>query len=131
MISSVVSYYLMIAVKLTSFTYGYQEDSCYNGSCIVGVSRTASGELLRNDVPSAAIPLPKNVIIKPFWIAVKTKNGSCTKIKINDKASPKLIGKRGFDLSPAALAAIIGKANRYWSGQLFLCDIESKENKEG
>jgi hypothetical protein len=103
------------------------ENSCSNGACIVGISRTASGELLQKNIPSAAIPMPKKMKIIPFWLNLKTKNGPCVSIRINDKASPSIIGKRGFDLSPAALKALTGIVSKHWSGQLFLCKVKSEE----
>jgi hypothetical protein len=122
--------FVMLASQHKSYTYGYSTDICPNGPCTVGKSVTASGDVLSKNIPSVAVPLPKNVPLEVVWIGLKTKDGKCTPVKINDRTSISLVHKRGFDLSPAALAAIIGKANRYWSGQLFLCDIKSKENKE-
>jgi len=123
--------FLMLATQNKSFTYGYQEMGCGKGkACIEGVSITASGDVLSKDIPSVAVPLPKNVPLEVVWIGLKTKDGECTKVKVNDRTSVSLVGKRGFDLSPAALAAIIGKAHRYWSGQLFLCNVESEKQKE-
>ena len=103
-----------------SYTYGYNEYSC-NGRCSFG-SYTASGEKFRKDIPSAAIPLPRKMRLHPFWIGLKTENGPCIKIRINDKAAPKLIGKRGFDISPYALKLLIGHSSSTWSGRLELCD---------
>lgn len=113
-------FYIMLATQHNSFTYGFGERSCH-GPCIVGVSKTSSGEILSHDVPSAAIPVPRKMRFKPFYLWLKTHNGKCTKIRINDKTSTSLIRKRGFDMSPAAQKALTGKVSRHWSGKIKLC----------
>ena len=119
--------FLMLATQHTSFTYGFGEHSCSNGHCIEGVSVTASGDTLSRNIPSVAVPLPKNIPLEVGWIGLKTKTGKCTLVKVNDRTSTSLVHKRGFDLSPAALKALTGNISKHWSGQLFLCDVKSEK----
>lgn len=116
--------FVLLASQHRATTYGWQEMSC-NGPCVVGKSVTASGEVLSHTVPSVAIPLPKHVPLEVGWIGLRVPaSGECVAVKINDRTSSRLVGKRGFDLSPAALLAVTGKKMKYWSGKLELCQIE-------
>jgi hypothetical protein len=114
--------FILMALNNTATTYGWGEQSC-NGACREGYSTTASGEKLLSTVPSAAIPIPAFMFFKPFWLSVKTLKGKCTKIRINDKTSPRLIGKRGFDLSPRALFQLTNIRSKNWTGKLYPCRI--------
>lgn len=118
--------FLMLATEHRSYVYGFGEMSC-NGRCLEGISVTASGDTLSKDIPSVAVPLPKNVPLEVVWIGLKTETGKCTLVKVNDRTSTRLVHKRGFDLSPAALKALTGIVSKHWSGQLFLCDVKSEE----
>jgi hypothetical protein len=114
--------FLLLATEHKSFTYGWGEWSCNHKRCQEGISITASGDKLSKHIPSVAVPLPKNVPLKIMWIGLKTDDGKCTSVKVNDRTSIRLVHKRGFDLSPAALKAITGIVSRNWSGRLYLCD---------
>jgi hypothetical protein len=118
--------FLMLATQHRSYTYGFSEFGCGKSRCIEGVSVTASGDILSKQIPSVAVPLPKHIPLQVMWIGLKTETGKCTRVKVNDRTSVRLAGKRGFDLSPAALFAITGKVSSTWSGRLFLCDVELK-----
>lgn len=113
--------YVLLASNHVSYVYGFGENSCH-GPCTEGVSRTASGDLLSKNIPSVAVPIPKGIPLQIMWIGLRTQNGKCTLVKINDRTSYALVGKRGFDLSPAAQKAITGIRSKTWSGRLELCD---------
>lgn len=118
---SILMTFVILATQHTSHTYCYGE-YFLGKQCIEGKAKTASGELLSKAVPSIALPLPKEIKLETMWIGLKTENGQCVSVKVNDRTAPRLVHKGGFDLSPAALRAIAGKADANWSGKLFLCD---------
>jgi hypothetical protein len=112
--------FLLMASKHKAYTYGYGE-SCGINACVVGASVTSSGDVLSKNIPSVAVPLPPNVPLFVSWIGLKYKDGPCVMVKVNDRTSPRLVDKRGFDLSPAALYAITGIRSKTWSGNLDIC----------
>lgn len=90
---------------------------------------TASGEPFQPfDEPSAAIALPTNVIMRPSWVYLRIADGECHRVRVNDKMNPRFIGKRGFDLSPAAQSLLTGQpASRNWSARVFICEEPTQE----
>lgn len=113
--------FLILASKQVSYTYGYGEKCSHKTLCLEGVSRTASGDILSREIPSVAVPLPKHVKLEPHWIYLKTERGPCVRVKVNDRTSVRLVGHRGFDLSPEALRRLTGKASKTWSGKVHIC----------
>lgn len=113
-----------VALSLISTTYGHQEMYCGDYDkpevCAKGAI-TASGEEFDPNKATAAIPAPKNKILRPFYVWIKDIKGRCRRIKVNDKANEKWIGKRGLDLTPGALRKLGIKPTKHWSGRLELC----------
>jgi len=117
--------FLLMASQHKSFTYGYGEAGCNRAPCREGISQTASGDLLSRNLPSVAVPIPRGVKLEPQWIGLQAEGRPCTRVKVNDRTAYRLVGVRGFDLSPAALLAITGKISRHWSGKLSLCKVDN------
>lgn len=112
---------LSINTPMISTVYGYAEGNCGDPHdpkpCLHGAI-TASGDVFDPAALTAAIPLPKNQIMRPFHVYLRHHDGPCVKIKVNDKMNERYIGKRKFDLTPGAVYAITGKkANKYWSSK--------------
>lgn len=116
--------YVLAASGLRSTTYGYNEKMCGDigkpVECAIG-SITASGEGFNPNLPTAAVFSPTSMIMKPTVIPVRIASGKCKFIRINDKGSPRFIGRRGFDLSPSAVRLLGGKPTLYWSGTIYVC----------
>ncbi len=121
---SVMSY-LLLASLLRSTTYGYNELKCGDVGKAVPCSKgavTASGVEFNPDVASVAVSAPFKLRLKSQWIRLKVAGGKCHKLKLLDKMHPRYIGKRGFDLTPAAVKLLTGKAGtKVWSGRVELC----------
>ena len=117
--------YILIALTQSATVYGFGEGNCGDpGKAVPCDNRaiTASGERFYPDEISAAVPAPRNRVIRVTHIWIKTPGGKCTKVKVNDKKHWRYIGNSGLDLSPAAVEAITGKpATKYWSGKLEMC----------
>jgi hypothetical protein len=117
--------YLLLASFLRSTTYGYGELKCGD----VGKARTcdkgavtASGVEFNPDVASVAVSAPFKLRLKSQWIRLRVAGGKCHKLKLLDKMHPRYIGERGFDLTPAAVRLLTGKAAApNWSGRVELC----------
>lgn len=117
--------FISLAIASTATVYGYGERMCGD----IGKPRpcdtravTASGERFNPAEIAAAVPMPTNKRLRLKTIHVKTHDGKCLKVKINDKKNPRYVGSGGLDLTPAAVFAITGKVpNRYWSGKVELC----------
>lgn len=120
------AFFIMLASSNHSTIYGTSEVACGDiespTECKAGAV-TASGEkFYPGTVPSAAVPMPTHLIIRPRMIGLRhTTTGKCIKIKLNDKANPRWIGNRGLDLTPAALLAIGIMPTNYWSRKVELC----------
>jgi hypothetical protein len=124
-----MEFLIATAMSLTATTYGWGEMMCGDigspRSCSKGAV-TASGQPFRPvTVPSAAIPAPTRMPLKARYIDIRLKgvpNAPCVRVILNDKANPRWIGKRGFDLSPAAVQALTGKMpTPHWSGKVEEC----------
>jgi hypothetical protein len=122
---SLVEYYLMIASLVPSTTYGYGEKMCGDigkpVACSVGAV-TASGVPFNPAVPMVALAMPTNrrLVARHVWLRVE--GGECKRVRLTDKMNPRYIGKRGFDLTPAAVTLLTGKpATKHWSGRVEVC----------
>lgn len=127
--------YILIAIanSLVSTTYGHGEMSCGDYGkprpCEYGAI-TASGEGFDPNKATAAIAAPRNYVLKPMFIGLKTSKSACQKIWINDKLNSRYIGERGFDLTPESVRLLTGKADPTWSGRLYVCDYSTKKIKK-
>lgn len=129
--SIALKYYLTLASGLISTTYGYGERMCGDVgaavACIAGAV-TASGEEFRpQEVASAAVAAPARLRIEATEVHLKIYPGpyACRPVRVNDKMNPRWIGKRGFDLSPAAVELLTGQpATERWSGVVQVCGVE-------
>ncbi len=117
---------LLIASLMRSTTYGYGEFMCGD----VGKPRpcekgaiTASGVEFDPTKPMAAIAAPFNMVLKAQVIGLRVEGGKCKRIHLVDKMNPRYIGKRGFDLSPAAVRLLTGDAHPGWSGRVEVCSL--------
>ncbi len=119
---------LSLASGLQATTYGWSEMMCGDvGSpriCAKGAV-TASGEEFDPAVASAAIAAPARLVLRPQWVWLRLADGpfKCVRIRLNDKSNPRWIGRRGFDLSPAAVRRLTGAVpSSAWSGRVHVCD---------
>lgn len=120
--------HILLALSLTATVYGTGEQGMCGDpetpvACAVGAT-TASGEpFLPDEVPSAAVPLPRKQRLRVKELKIRhTVSGNCVTIRINDKSNERWIGVRGLDLTPAALSAIGIKPTKYWSGRVEACN---------
>jgi len=118
--------YIVLAGSLVAFTFGYSEKRCgdinHPVACSIGAT-TSSGEKFNPLlIASAALPLPRRLKMRALTIKFKAKNGKCVPIRINDKSPEKWIGKRGFELTPAALRILGITPSKKWSGRVELCE---------
>lgn len=116
---------LMAAQPHRATVYGFGEMNCGNignpKPCMVGAF-TATGDRFDPALATAAIPAPTKFRFKAFIVKIKDYMGRCRSIRVNDKSNPRWIGKRGLDLTPAAVELLTGKpAHRRWSGKLEFC----------
>jgi hypothetical protein len=111
--------FLLLLSGSTATTYGWGEDNC-NGPCVRG-NLTASGEHFSPAYRTAAIALPTKFRLRARDVWLRTEDGPCTRIRINDRRSGLSQGKLGWDLTPAAVKALGGKATPNWSGRVYLC----------
>lgn len=118
--------FLLIASLMRSTTYGYGELMCGDvGSprpCEKGAI-TASGVEFDPTKPMAAIAAPFNFVLKAKVIGLRVEGGKCRRIHLVDKMNPRYIGKRGFDLSPAAVKLLTGDSHPNWSGRVEVCNL--------
>lgn len=121
--------FVSLALQLTATIYGIGEPMCgdYHEApkqCVQGLT-TASGEEFRpDDEATAAIPLPRNRIMRPFTIRIRLadyEDAECVEVRVNDKVNARFIGERGFDLSKKAVEMLGGKVTHYWSGRVEQC----------
>lgn len=118
---------LIIASGLLSSTYGHGERFCgdigFPVPCELGAI-TASGVAFNPGLAQAAIAAPTRMVMRDSFIYLRVDSGPCRKIHLVDKMNPRWIGKRGFDLTPAAVKLLTGKpATRHWSGRVFVCSV--------
>lgn len=124
---------LLIASGLMSTTYGHDELACGDVKtprpCSIGAV-TASGVPFDPSLPQVAIAAPERFILKHSVIGLRIKGGQCKSVNLVDKMHHRWIGERGFDLTPAAVRLITGKApTEHWSGVLFVCVPEKTHVK--
>jgi hypothetical protein len=104
--------FIALALSLSATVYGLNENMCGSiepMSCNSDAI-TASGMMLTPHLPTAAIPMPQNRIMRPFFICLKNPETSKeAMILVNDKTHHRWVGKRGFDLSPEAFRQLTGK----------------------
>lgn len=117
--------YVFLASGLHSTTYGWGESFCGDigkpTACEKGAV-TSSGEVFDPELPTAAIFAPTALYVPPTPIPLKLgEDGTCKYLNINDKGNPRFIGKRGFDVTPAAISLLGGEAQPTWSANLFIC----------
>lgn len=129
MIMTSLLIYLHLAASHAATTYGFGEYMCGNigraKKCQNGAV-TATGDTFHTDKLTAAIPIPLKMRLKAFYVWVRGESGRCVRIRVNDKKSPRFIGRSGLDLSPAAQEAVSGKrAKKSWSGKIEICHIEN------
>jgi hypothetical protein len=117
--------YVMVALALTATTYGHgEEGKCGDVGSPVACEQgaiTSSGEIFDPEEPTAAVPAPAKQRTRPMYVSVKAVNGDCVQIKVNDKANPRYIGRRGLDLTPGALRLLGIEPTKHWSGKLEMC----------
>lgn len=120
-----INTFIKTALTLQATVYGFGEYNC----CDVGEpcpcskgAITASGETFDPEEPSAAVPAPSNVRMRPTSVYLRYNNGPCVRVRINDKANPRWIGNRGLDLSKGAVEELTqSDATTYWSGKVDIC----------
>lgn len=117
--------FISLALLNTATIYGYGEHKCGDPETPRACDSraiTASGEKFNPADISAAIPMPRNRIMRTFYVRVKDHLGQCIKLKVNDKKNARYVGKGGLDLTPAAVLRITGKLpSKHWSGKLESC----------
>lgn len=115
---------IMLALMTPATVYGFGEKNCGNPGkpkpCVYGAI-TASGEIFDPRRVTGAITVPAKMRFKPFTVLVRSYKNECIPLRINDKSNHRWIGKRGFDLTPAAVKAITGRVHKKWSGRLEFC----------
>lgn len=118
--------FIALALKFNATIYGMNEYYCGDydqkpTQCTQGLV-TASGEIFDPGELTAAVPMPRNRVLKVSEIQLRAFDGQCLKIRITDKKHERYVGNGGIDLTPAAVKALTGKpANRFWSGKLVQC----------
>ena len=121
---NIILFYILVASGLHSTTYGHGELMCGDigkpVKCSVGAI-TASGEVFDPQIPQVAVAAPTGLRMYPQVIPLRIKGGKCKFLRIVDKMNPRYIGKRGFDLTPAAVTLLGGMATEYWSGEVEVC----------
>lgn len=118
---------LLLASGLPATVYGYGEQYCGDAHqyrrCEKGAV-TASGVGFDPSLPQVAVAAPSDLLVRPTWIGLRVLGGPCVKVHLVDKMSPKWVGRRGFDLTPAAVDALTGgKSHKSWSEKVFVCDF--------
>jgi len=124
---SLTELFISMASGLLATTYGFSERFCGDVGAPVSCSHgavTASGEKFAPDtVPSAAIAAPFRLKLEARWVRLKLVGPyPCYAIRVNDKMNPRFLGRRGFDLSKAAVRKLTSRpALRSWSNQVEVC----------
>lgn len=123
---------LLALIVGKSTTYGYGEWYCGNPGnpkqCETG-RPTQSGEIFDTSKRSMAIPHPHNRWVTPMNIGLVGHDGSCKAVRLNDIKNQRYIGHKygGFDLSPAALKHVNGKAYGRWTGFVRICRVQHED----
>ncbi len=117
--------YIILALTLPATTYGHGEagkcgDVGAPVACTAGAT-TSSGEPFDPEDATAAVPAPAKQRTRPMFVSVRSVNGVCVQIRVNDKGNPRYIGVRGLDLTPGALRLLGIKPTKHWSGKLEVC----------
>jgi hypothetical protein len=125
-----MEYYITLALKFAATIYGFGEHYCgdYDQEpqpCEHGAI-TASGEIFDPNALTAAVPAPRNYVMRRATeIKLKKHNGKCITVRVNDKKNERFIGNSGLDLTPAVVKKITGsEAPRYWGGRVEQCNLE-------
>lgn len=121
-----IEYYIEAAVQQHATIYGTGEYNCGDYDAkprpCNKTAVTASGEQFNPHDLIAAVPLPRNRILRPVTIRILTYKGKCVNLRITDKKHERYIGKSGLDLTPAAVKAITGEEpSKYWGGKITMC----------
>lgn len=126
MVKPSILFYIVLATSLRATVFGFGEKNCGDPGKAVpcdSYATTASGERFAPfEKPTAAVPLPVIMPLKAVEIWLSGASGECVKIRINDKANARWIGKRGLDLSPKAVALLGGAPSKHWGGSVKLCE---------
>jgi len=120
-----ILFYIQLASGLTATTYGHGSHNCGDIGkpvpCSIGAT-TASGEPFDPSLATAAVFAPSVLRMRPHNVLLKIVGPfRCHKIRINDKGNPRYIGRRSYDLTPAAVKKLGGKVSRHWSRGVELC----------
>lgn len=116
--------FIHMALALSATVYGVKgEDGKAEMMCGETIAipcdskaTTASGQQFNPNALTAAVPMPKNRLIKPIRVCLyNVDTGMKTWVLINDKANPKWQGVRGFDITPAVYKALTGETAKPWS----------------
>jgi hypothetical protein len=116
-----VATFINLAFLFTATTYGYDEPFCGDAGnpplpCSLG-GITASGELFNPETPMVAVWMPTNYRLRRgMRVCMRHKDGYPVWLPVLDKK-----GRRGFDLTPAAVAALGHEPTPYWSATLKPC----------
>lgn len=121
---------IALAFRFHATTYGWSETMCGDIGTPVPCSYgavTASGIEFDPEIPMAAIPAPTEMRMRPMFVWMQIGTGPCVPILVADKAHPRWIGNRGFDLTPAAIRALTGmEPYPFWSGRVRPCKRGSR-----
>lgn len=120
-----ILFYIQLSSGLTATTYGYGTMHCGDigkpVACSLGAT-TASGEAFDPDLATAAVFAPSVLRMRPYVVKLKIVGPfRCQLIRINDKGNPRFIGKRSYDLTPAAVKKLGGRMSKHWSHRVELC----------
>lgn len=123
--SIIIKKFVLLASNLLATTYGHGELMCGDignpAKCEKGAV-TASGVEFDPEIPMAAVAAPTRAKVKPIWIWLQYNSRPCVRILLADKMNPRYIGRRGFDLTPAAVKLLTGQEpTTHWSGKIRVC----------
>lgn len=128
----VLAQLLLLASLLPSTTYGYGEKMCGDpGKAVACDSNavTASGVPFNPDVAMVALAMPAKLRLKATHIGLRVPGGKCKLVLLADKMNERYVGKRGFDLTPAALRLLTGSSGPMWSGRVEICHDAPKVSR--
>lgn len=121
-----IEHYIETAIQQQATIYGTGEYRCGDYGAkprpCNNTAVTASGERFNPHDLIAAVPLPRNRVLRPTTIRILTFKGKCLNLRVIDKKHERYIGKSGLDLTPAAVKAITGEEpTKYWGGKIVMC----------